>query len=82
MIYPNPAKDFETTCYLYAELFRDFAASVCRPNTVLFIYGYGFGDDHFNGVILDMLAITPTHVVIAAWSMSFRLGAFLDMTRA
>jgi hypothetical protein len=26
MIYPNPAKDVETTQYPYAELFRDFAA--------------------------------------------------------
>jgi hypothetical protein len=27
MIYPNPAKDVETTQYPYAELFRDFAAA-------------------------------------------------------
>ena len=41
MIYPNPAKDVETTQYPYAELFRDFAASVCRPNAVVVTYGYG-----------------------------------------
>lgn len=81
MIYPNPAKDFETTHYPYAELFRDFAASVCRPNAVLFIYGYGFGDDHINRVILDMLSIPSTHVVIAARSMSERLELFLSRTR-
>ncbi len=46
MIYPNPAKDVETTQYPYAELFRDFAASVCKPNSVVVTYGYGFGDDH------------------------------------
>lgn len=81
MIYPNPAKDFETTHYPYAELFRDFAASVCRPNAVLFIYGYGFGDDHINRVILDMLSIPSTHVVVAARSVSDRLEAFLSKTR-
>ncbi|PDT08067.1 SIR2 family protein [Rhizobium sp. M1] len=81
MIYPNPAKDFETTHYPYAELFRDFAASVCRPNAVLFVYGYGFGDDHINRVILDMLSIPSTHVVIAARSMSERLELFLSRTR-
>ena len=48
LIYPNPAKDVETLEYPYAELFRDFAAAVCRPNTVVVTYGYGFGDDHIN----------------------------------
>ena len=51
MIYPNPAKDVETLDYPYAELFRDFAASICRPNSSLVTYGYGFGDDHINRVI-------------------------------
>ncbi len=81
MIYPNPAKDFETTHYPYAELFRDFAASVCRPNAVLVIYGYGFGDGHINRVILDMLSVPSTHVVVAARSVSDRLEAFLSKTR-
>ncbi|MGO7165648.1 fibronectin-binding protein (FBP) [Rhizobium leguminosarum] len=81
MIYPNPAKDFETTYYPYAELFRDFAASVCRPNAVLFVYGYGFGDDHINRIILDMLSIPSTHIVIVARSTSDRLTGFLAKLR-
>ncbi len=67
MIYPNPAKDVETTQYPYAELFRDFAASVCKPNSVVVTYGYGFGDDHVNRVLKDMLTIPSTHLVIIAW---------------
>jgi hypothetical protein len=67
MIYPNPAKDVETLDYPYAELFRDFAAAVCRPNSSLVTYGYGFGDDHVNRVIKDMLAVPSTHLVIMAW---------------
>lgn len=67
MIYPNPAKDFETLDYPYAELFRDFAAAVCRPNSSLVTYGYGFGDDHANRVLKDMLTIPSTHLVIIAW---------------
>lgn len=66
MIYPNPAKDIETLDYPYAELFRDFAAGVCRPNSSLVTYGYGFGDDHVNRVIRDMLTIPSTHLVIIA----------------
>lgn len=67
IIYPNPAKDVETLFYPYAELFRDFAAAVCRPNSALVTYGYGFGDDHVNRIIKDMLTIPSTHLVIIAW---------------
>lgn len=67
MIYPNPAKDVETAQYPYAELFRDFASSICRPNSVLVTYGYGFGDDHINRVMRDMLTIPSTHLVIIAY---------------
>jgi hypothetical protein len=81
MIYPNPAKDVETTQYPYAELFRDFAASVCRPNAVVVTYGYGFGDDHVNRVLLDMLTIPSTHLVIMAYEADERVKAFCDKTR-
>lgn len=67
LIYPNAAKDVETTNYPYADLFRDFAAALCRPNTVLVTYGYGFGDAHVNRVLRDMLTIPSTHIVIIAY---------------
>jgi len=70
MIYPNPAKDVETLEYPYSELFRDFAAAVCRPNCSLVTYGYGFGDDHVNRIIKDMLTIPSTHLVIIAWDQT------------
>ena len=67
MIYPNVAKDRETTSYPYVELFRDFAAAICRPNSTLVSYGYSFGDDHINRVIEDMLTIPSTHLVAIAY---------------
>ena len=67
MIYPNSAKDRETAYYPYVELFRDFAAAVCRPNSTLVCYGYAFGDDHINRVIADMLTIPSTHLVIISY---------------
>lgn len=67
MIYPNSAKDRETAEYPYVELFRDFAAAICRPNNTLVTYGYGFGDDHINRVIRDMLTIPSTHLVIISY---------------
>lgn len=67
MIYPNAAKDRETTFYPYTELFRDFAASLCRPNHTLVTFGYGFGDDHLNRVIKDMLTVPSTHLVVISY---------------
>ena len=68
MIYPNAAKDRETADYPYVELFRDFAAAICRPNSTLVTYGYSFGDDHINRVIRDMLTIPSTHLVIISYN--------------
>jgi hypothetical protein len=70
MIYPNAAKDRETADYPYVELFRDFAAAVCRPNSTLVTYGYSFGDEHINRVIRDMLTIPSTHLVVIAYEDS------------
>lgn len=81
MIYPNPAKDVETTQYPYAELFRDFASATCKPNSVVVTYGYGFGDDHINRVLLDMLSVPSAHLVIIAFDLDDRVKGFLDLTR-
>ncbi|MEX0684439.1 MAG: SIR2 family protein [Balneolales bacterium] len=68
IIYPNSAKDRETADYPFVELFRDFAASACRPNNTLIAYGYSFGDEHINRIIEDMLTIPSTHLVIISYS--------------
>ena len=67
MIYPNAAKDRETAAYPFVELFRDFAAAVCRPNHTLVAFGYSLGDEHINRVIEDMLTIPSTHLVLMAY---------------
>ncbi|MHA7278884.1 SIR2 family protein [Arthrobacter sp. MDT2-2] len=77
-IYPNPAKDVETLAYPYAELFRDFAASICRPNSVLFTYGYGYGDSHINRIISDMLRIPSTHLVVISRDNSKTIESFVQ----
>lgn len=68
IIYPNAVKDVETAAYPYADLFRDFSAAICQPNNVLVTYGYGYGDDHVNRIIADMLTVPSSHLVIIAWS--------------
>ncbi|QCZ92816.1 SIR2 family protein [Salinimonas iocasae] len=79
MIYPNSTKDRETAEYPYVELFRDLAASTCRPNSTVFIYGYSFGDEHINRVLIDMLSIPSTHLVIISFDdESGRVKRFYD----
>jgi hypothetical protein len=68
IIYPNAVKDVETAAYPYADLFCDFSAASCQPNSVLVTYGYGYGDDHVNRITADMLTIPSSHLVILAWS--------------
>lgn len=68
VIYPNSAKDVETAYYPYSELFRDFSTAICKPNSSIVTYGYGFGDSHINRIIADMFTIPSTHLVIIAYS--------------
>jgi SIR2-like domain len=79
LIYPTAAKDQETSFYPYAELFRDLSAALCRPNSVLVTYGYGFGDDHVNRIIADMLTIPSTHLLAISYDgASGRIARFVD----
>lgn len=79
MIYPNPAKDAETLEFPYADLFRDCAAAVSRPNSVVFTYGYGFGDDHINRILRDALTIPSMHLAIIAFDdVGGRIRAFCE----
>lgn len=64
LIYPTPAKYGETLGLPYSELFRRFANALTRPQSVLFVIGYGFGDEHVNAIIRQALAIPSFTLVI------------------
>jgi hypothetical protein len=70
IIYPNASKGIDTAYFPYSELFRDFSSAICRPNSVLVTYGYGFGDSHINRIIQDMLTIPSTHLVIISFDIA------------
>ena len=80
IVYPNAVKDIETANYPYADLFRDFSSALCQPNSVLVTYGYGFGDDHVNNIIADMLTIPSAHLVVVAWDKQphDRVASFVE----
>lgn len=83
IIYPNSAKDRETAEYPYVDLFRDFAAAICRPNSTLVTYGYGFGDSHINRIIEDALTIASTHLVILSFDQADgRIPKFYEASRS
>jgi hypothetical protein len=48
----------------YAELFRRFAASVVRAQSILFVIGYGFSDEHVRAIIRQALAVPSFCLVI------------------
>jgi len=77
VIFPNSSKAVETSYFPYSELFRDFSTAICRPNSVLVTYGYGFGDSHINRIILDMLTIPSTHLVIISYGIEERIINFI-----
>lgn len=64
LIYPTPAKYGETLGHPYSELFRRFANALVRPQSVLFVIGYGFGDEHVNAIIRQALAVPSFTLVI------------------
>ena len=64
LIYPTPAKYGETLGLPYSELFRRFASALVRPQSVLFVVGYGFGDEHVNSIIRQALAVPSFTIVI------------------
>ena len=64
LIYPTPAKVGETLGMPYAEMFRRFAVTVARSQSVLFVIGYGFGDEHVNAIIRQALAIPSFTLVV------------------
>ncbi|MDE0268022.1 MAG: SIR2 family protein [Acidimicrobiaceae bacterium] len=79
IIYPNAAKDLETTYFPFADLFRDFSAALCRPHSALVTYGYSFGDSHINRIIEDMLTIPSTHLLIISYDDKMsRIAQFVN----
>lgn len=64
IIYPSPLKYGQTLGLPYSELFRRFCTSISQPQSVLFVIGYGFGDDHVNALIHQSLAIPSFTLVI------------------
>lgn len=64
LIYPTPLKYGQVLGLPYSEMFRRFGNVIAQQQSVLFIVGYGFGDEHVNALISQALAIPSVTIVI------------------
>lgn len=64
LVYPTPLKYGEVLGFPYSEMFRRFANNVVRPQSVLFVLGYSFGDEHVNAIIRQAMAIPSFNLVV------------------
>lgn len=56
LIYPTPLKQSQCLGSPYADLIREFQNKLSLPNSVVFIIGYSFSDEHLNNIIYQALA--------------------------
>jgi len=56
LIYPTPLKQSQSLGSPYSDLIREFQTKLSQPNSVLFIMGYSFSDEHLNNIIYQSLA--------------------------
>lgn len=66
MIYPTPAKQAFSFSSPYSDLFREFQSRIVQEQSVLFVVGYGFGDEHINNVIFQALTVPTFRLIILA----------------
>lgn len=64
MIYPTPTKQNSTFGAPYSDLFREFQSHIAREQSVLFVMGYSFGDEHVNNIIYQSLTIPTFRLII------------------
>ncbi|MFO9089013.1 SIR2 family protein [Legionella pneumophila serogroup 1] len=56
LIYPTPLKQTQSLGSPYSDLIREFQTKLALQNSVLFIIGYSFSDEHLNNIIYQTLA--------------------------
>lgn len=64
MIYPAPTKQNKSLGSPYTDIIRAFHHKLLQPNSVLFVCGYSFSDEHLNRVIYQALATNSSLNVV------------------
>ncbi len=56
LIYPNPLKQGKSLTSPYTDIIREFQKKLLLQNSVLFVIGYSFSDEHINNIIYQALS--------------------------
>lgn len=64
LVYPAPTKQNLSLGSPYVDLIRLFQEKLLEHNSVLFVCGYSFGDEHINNVIYRALAVNASLNVV------------------
>ena len=64
LIYPTPLKQAQSLGSPYADLIREFQTKLSLTNSVIFIIGYSFSDEHLNNIIYQSLASNSSISVV------------------
>ena len=64
MIYPAPTKQNKSLGSPYTDIIRAFHHKLLQPNSVLFVCGYSFSDEHLNRIIYQALAANSSLNVV------------------
>lgn len=64
LIFPTPLKQAQSLGSPYADLLREFQTKLSLSNTVIFIIGYSFSDEHINNIIYQSLASNSSISVV------------------
>jgi len=64
LIYPTPLKQTQSLGSPYTDLIREFQTKLSLPNSVVFIIGYSFSDDHLNNIIYQALSTNSSISVV------------------
>ena len=67
MIYPTPSKQTASFGSPYSDMFREFQRQIVQDQSVLFVMGFSFSDEHINNIIFQGLSLP-----------GFRIVAFLN----
>lgn len=68
IIYPESRKTKNSLDTPYNELFRRFIEVMHQQSAVLFVLGYGFGDDHVNKMITHAFRNPDFHLLVFMYS--------------
>lgn len=64
LVYPTPLKQNKSLGSPYADIMREFKGKLALSNTVLFVIGYSFSDEHVNNLIYHALSSNETLSVV------------------